>query len=105
MIDKYILSYKYFIYPLVLIIRNKLNFALDGLEVRKICVQREIKVDGKVRTDPKFPAGFMDVVQIPKAQKAFRILYDIKGRFTCHPIDAEKVKFKLKKISQLTTNN
>jgi hypothetical protein len=32
---------------------------LTGDEVKKIVKQRFIKVDGKVRTDPTFPAGFM----------------------------------------------
>lgn len=30
------------------------------------------QVDGKVRTDPKFPAGFMDVIQIKKTGDKFR---------------------------------
>ena len=43
-----------------------------------------IKIDGKTRTDPKFPTGFMDVVQIDKTGENFRIIYDVKGRFTVH---------------------
>ena len=101
--------------PLVLIIRNKLNYALNGLEVRQICAQRNIVVDGKVRTDPKFPTGFMDVVSIPKAEQSYRVLYDVKGRFKIQPISAEEARFKLckvtkisvglKKIPQLTTHD
>merc|ERR1719482_2156548 len=34
-----------------------------------IVMQRLIKVDGKVRTDMFFPAGFMDVVQIKKIMR------------------------------------
>lgn len=33
-----------------------------------IVMQRLIKVDGKVRTDMFYPAGFMDVVQIEKTK-------------------------------------
>ena len=39
--------------------------------------QRLIKIDGKTRTDPKFPTGFMDVVQIEKTGDIFRIIYDV----------------------------
>ena len=39
------------------------------------------QVDGKVRTDPKFPAGFMDVIQIEKTGENFRLIYDVKGRW------------------------
>ena len=42
-------------------------------------MQRFIKVDGKLRTDP---AGFMDVIKIEKTGEFFRLVYDVKGRFT-----------------------
>lgn len=45
--------------PLVVMLRNRLKYALTRDEVTKIVMQRTIKVDGKVRTDVTFPAGFM----------------------------------------------
>lgn len=45
--------------PLVIFLRNRLKYALNNSEVTKIVMQRLIKVDGKVRTDPNYPAGFM----------------------------------------------
>lgn len=45
--------------PLVIMLRNKLKYALTKQEVFKIVMQRTIKVDGKVRTDITFPTGFM----------------------------------------------
>jgi small subunit ribosomal protein S4e len=45
--------------PLVIFLRNRLKYALTNCEVKKIVMQRLIKVDGKVRTDPNYPAGFM----------------------------------------------
>jgi len=45
--------------PLVLIIRNRLKYALTNKEAVQICMERHVKVDGKVRTDINFPAGFM----------------------------------------------
>lgn len=45
--------------PLVIFLRNRLKYALTKAEVTKIVMQRLIKVDGKVRTDPTFPTGFM----------------------------------------------
>lgn len=50
--------------PLLLIIRNRLKYALTNHEVKMICVQRLVKVDGKVRTDSTFPAGFMGKLSI-----------------------------------------
>ena len=45
--------------PLTVFLRNRLKYALTGKEVTSIVKQRTIKVDGKVRTDETFPAGFM----------------------------------------------
>lgn len=45
--------------PLVIFLRNRLKYALTNSEVTKIVMQRLIKVDGKVRTDSNYPAGFM----------------------------------------------
>lgn len=45
--------------PMVVFLRNRLKYALNNSEVTKIVMQRLIKVDGKVRTDPTYPAGFM----------------------------------------------
>ena len=65
-----------------------------------ICMEKLVQVDGKVRTDPNFPAGFMDVIEMPKAADAFRLIYDTKGRFVLHRVsDAEK-KFKLCRVNR-----
>ncbi|KAG8040520.1 hypothetical protein G9C98_002516 [Cotesia typhae] len=45
--------------PLVIFLRNRLKYALTNSEVTKIVMQRLIKIDGKVRTDINYPAGFM----------------------------------------------
>lgn len=45
--------------PTVVFLRNRLKYALTYTEAKKICAQRLIKIDGKVRTDMTFPAGFM----------------------------------------------
>merc|ERR1711977_527531 len=65
--------------PLIVFIRNRLKYALNGREVKQIVMQRLVKVDGKVRTDPTYPAGFMDVISIEKTGENFRLVYDTKG--------------------------
>ncbi|CAO1313995.1 unnamed protein product [Diamesa hyperborea] len=87
--------------PLVIFLRNRLKYALTNTEVTKIMMQRHIKVDGKVRTDINFPAGFMDVVTIEKTSEFFRLIYDVKGRFTVHRITADEAKYKLCKVKRL----
>merc|ERR1712168_1755030 len=70
-----------------------------------IVKQRLIKIDGKVRTDSKFPTGFMDVIQIEKTGENFRIIYDVKGRFTVHRITAQEAKYKLCKVNKVKTGS
>ncbi len=45
--------------PLIIILRNRLKYALTKREVTMICMQKLVKVDGKTRTDQRYPAGFM----------------------------------------------
>jgi len=84
--------------PLIVLIRNRLKYALTGREVTLILKQRAIQVDGKIRTDSTYPAGFMDVISIAKTNENFRLLYDTRGRFAILPISAEEAKFKLCRI-------
>jgi len=87
--------------PLVVMLRNRLKYALTRNEVTKIVMQRSIKVDGKVRTDINYPAGFMDVVVIQKTGDNFRLLYDVKGRYILHKITAEEAKYKLCRVKRV----
>ncbi|KAK2140055.1 hypothetical protein LSH36_1498g00014 [Paralvinella palmiformis] len=87
--------------PLVVFLRNRLKYALTYDEVKKIVNQRLIKVDGKVRTDKTYPAGFMDVITIEKTAENFRLIYDVKGRFTIHRITSQEAKYKLCKVKKV----
>jgi len=84
--------------PLTIAIRNRLKYALTRREVLMIVMRRLVAVDGKVRTDMNFPSGFMDVVSIEKTREHYRVLYDVKGRFVLHSIDAAEAQFKLVKV-------
>ena len=88
--------------PLTVLLQNRLKYALSGQDAIKICRNRDgnIKIDNKIRRDPRFPLGFMDVVQIPKTGENFRILYDIKGRFQPVRIDAKEAGFKLCRVKR-----
>merc|ERR1712076_314617 len=89
--------------PISLFLRNRLKYALNKTEVQTILKQRLVKIDGKVRTDEKFPCGFMDVIQIDKTGENFRLIYDIKGRFTIHRITNQEAKYKLCRVRAVKT--
>ena len=87
--------------PLIIFIRNRLKYALNYRETKAIMMQRLIKVDGKVRTDQTYPAGYMDVIGIEKTGENFRLIYDTKGRFAVHRIQAEEAEYKLGKVKRV----
>jgi len=89
--------------PLTIFLRNRLKYALTGREVTAITAQRLIKIDGKVRTDDTYPIGYQDVVGIEKSGEYFRLLYDVKGRFTIHRITPEEATYKLCKVKKMAT--
>jgi len=87
--------------PLIVMLRNKLKYALTYRECKMIVMQRLIKVDGKVRSDMFFPAGFMDVVNIEKTKENFRLLYDTKGKFVLHKVSKEEAAYKLCRVKKI----
>lgn len=88
--------------PLTVLLRNRLKYALTRQEVIKIVKDKEglIKVDNKIRRDTRFPLGIMDVVSMERSGEHFRILYDVKGRYQAHRIEAKEATFKLCKVNR-----
>ena len=95
--------------PMVLVLRNRLKLALNRREVQMICMERLVQVDGAIRSDPCFPTGFMDVISLGDADKAFdakanvdrfRVLYDVKGRFKLVPCKPQECNIKLLKVKK-----
>ncbi|MGC9780461.1 MAG: 30S ribosomal protein S4e [Candidatus Heimdallarchaeota archaeon] len=60
--------------PLGILLRDVLHLAETARELRFILNKKLIKVDGRVVSNPKFPVGLMDVVEIEQLKKAYRIL-------------------------------
>ena len=89
-------------YPLSLLLKTKLRLALNGKEAKLIVKAREgnISIDGKVRTDPKYPVGIMDIVTINKTGSNYRVNFDVKGRWRLVRISKEEAKYKLCKVTR-----
>jgi small subunit ribosomal protein S4e len=88
--------------PLNVLLRNKLKLALSAREAKLIVLAKDgnIAIDGKVRKDPKFPVGFMDVITLIKAKQNYRLLYDSKGRFGLAKISPSEAEFKLCRVKR-----
>jgi len=87
--------------PLSVVLRDRLKYALTNKECQQICMERCVKVDGKVRTDHNYPAGFMDVIDLEKTGDRFRVLFDTKGRFVLHRLSKEEASYKLCRINKV----
>jgi small subunit ribosomal protein S4e len=85
-------------FPLLLVIRDMLAIANTRKEARIILSEENIKVDGKIRRKDDYPIGLMDVIEIPKINKAFRLLPVPKKGLILHPINGEEKEYKLCKI-------
>lgn len=58
------------------------------------------KIDNKIRRDRKFPVGVMDVITVVKTGESYRLLYDVKGRFTLIKLKESEAKYKLLKVKK-----
>jgi len=67
--------------PLLVIVRDILKYAETGDEAKKIIKQGVISVDGTVRKDHRYPAGFMDVIEVKPTKEHFRIMTGPKSLF------------------------
>jgi len=83
--------------PLSVIIRDVLGCAETGKEAKQIVTQGKVLVDKKVRKEPAFPVGLMDVLEIPEAGKAFRVFINRNG-LVLKPIKAGQTDVKLCRI-------
>jgi len=77
-----------------------LKYALTAREVKLILMGRHVRIDGKVRTDAKFPCGYQDVMTINRTGEHFRLVYDVKGRFHLHRIPVHEATWKLLKVKK-----
>jgi small subunit ribosomal protein S4e len=91
--------------PLLVIIRDILHFAITASEAKRILHERNVKVDGVVRKNIKFPLGLMDVLEIPKMEQAYRIIAAPQKGLVLHPIEGEEQGFKLCRIENKTVVN
>jgi small subunit ribosomal protein S4e len=83
--------------PLAIIVRDILKLAETGKESKRIIKSREIIVDGKVRTDHRFPVGLLDTISLPKINKHYRVV-PYKNGFKLIEIDENDARKKILKI-------
>ncbi len=90
-------------YPLLILVRDILKQADVAREAKKIIKSGYVLIDGVKRTDPSFPVGLMDVVEIPELELCLRMV-PLKGN-TIGPIKIppEEKNLKICRIEGKTT--
>ncbi len=89
--------------PLIVVIRDILDYTNTSREAKRILAERKVEVDGKVVTDRNRPIGLMDVVSIPELMENYRVLFDQKGKIRLKAIDESETGWKLVRIVDKTT--
>lgn len=84
--------------PLTIALKEMLGYGESRREVRFPISEGRVKIDGRVVRDPRFPLGYMDVLEIPDAKACYRALPHPKRGIILHPIGDEEKSFKLCKI-------
>jgi small subunit ribosomal protein S4e len=88
--------------PVTVVLRDMLQVCKTGAEVRAVIFEKGILVDGKVVSNPKQGIGLMDVVTLPKAGTAYRMVMDRRGKLQLVKIPQEKTSWKLCRIENKT---
>lgn len=88
--------------PLQIVLRDVLGVASNASEAKKILNGGNIRVDGRIVKNPKFPLGMMDVLDILKTKDAYRVIPS-GGKLILSKLGEEHSKFKLCKITDKTT--
>lgn len=84
--------------PLLVVVRDILEYAESAREAKMLLGERKVKVDGRVTTNEKRPLGLMNVVSIPSLKENYRVLYDQKGQIRLSSIEESQSEWKLCKI-------
>ena len=83
---------------LALLLREVLGHAENMREVKAILSTGQVYVDGRVRKDPRYPIGMMDVIEIRNCGERYRLVPKRRGGLRLVPIDEKEIAFKLSRI-------
>lgn len=84
--------------PLLVLLRDVLGLGKNRREIIYILTNREVFVDGRVKTNEKLPVGHMDVVEIPSIKKSYRIQLHTSDKLVAHEISDKEKGFKICRV-------
>jgi len=84
--------------PLVVILRDVLGYARNAKEAKNMINNKNILVNKKTKLNYRSPVGLFDVIEIPKLDERYIVLFNQKGKISLFPLKKEEAKGKLCKI-------
>ena len=84
--------------PVNLLLKEVLVYANTTREAKRILNANEVKIDGKIRKDFRFPVGIFDVIEFTNINECFRIIFNTKGKLDLIKINKEDAMLKPCKI-------
>lgn len=84
--------------PFGTLLKEVLNYAATTREVKKILHTSEVKIDGKVRKDFRFPVGIFDTIEFTNTNEYFRVVFNRNGKIGIIKIKKEEAELKPCKI-------
>ena len=92
-------------YSIDVLLKEVLGYASTTREAKKLLNANEIKVDGKKRSDFRFPVGLFDTVELSDDVGNFRVSINKKGKLSLLKISKEEASAKPCKIVGKTMIN
>jgi small subunit ribosomal protein S4e len=97
------------------VLKHLLNICDNTKEVKYIINNRDILVDKKIVKKYNLPVGLFDVIEIPKMEKYYILIYATNGAYVLEEINKQESNYKVCKITskvitkkgqiQLSTND
>jgi small subunit ribosomal protein S4e len=87
--------------PVVFALRDMLKIAETRREVKKICIEKNVKINGKTRADIAFPLQLRDVLCLEKINKSYLLIQKNK-RLQLQEIEEKEANTKTVKIDGKT---
>ena len=88
--------------PLQIVLRDILHYASSAKEAKQILSGGKVLVDKRVRKDPRFSVGLMDIIEIPEINESFRVIVNKRG-LVLGKTESNKTGKKLCRILNKTT--
>lgn len=84
--------------PLSALLKEFLNYDASMREIKKILNFNDIKIDGKIVKNSRFPIGIFDLIEISNINTYLRVILNRKGKIELVKINKEEASLKPCKI-------